>query len=149
KGVDIGVAVSAIPAAYSGQRGAWHIDPVLPSGMARNIVNPDPATITYSVDFETVADYRRDELKVESISLGRLLNPTGAAKADSDPAPVLTAIETGLHLLIGEGDPQPELKFHPGSSLLFVRGTGNEVDLVKSVISRMTEEAVRLTAITQ
>lgn len=149
KGVDIGVAVAAIPAAYSGARGAWHIDPVFPSGRLQGIGSVDMTSITYSVDFESVLEYRRDDLKVESFSLGRLLNPAGEAKPESDPRIVLTAIETGLHLLIAEGDPQPELKFHPDSTLLFVRGTSAEVDLVKSVISRMSEEAVRRMAITQ
>ncbi len=147
KGVDIGVAVSAIPAAYSGPRGAWHIELVLPAGS--QYVGVDSTARTYSVDFETLSEFRRDDLKVESFSLGRLLNPTGSAKPEADPRVVLTAIETGLHLLIAEGDPQPDLKFHPDSSLLFVRGTGAEVDLVKSVISRMSEEAVRRMAITQ
>lgn len=147
KSVEIGVAVGAIPAAYSGPRGAWHIEPVLPAGYQRTGV--DSSSLTYSVDFETLSDFRRDDLKVESFSLGRLLNPTGSSKPDSDPKVVLTAIDTGLHLLIAEGDPQPELKFHPDSTLLFVRGTSAEVDLVKSVISRMSEEAVRRMAVTQ
>jgi len=148
KGVDIGVAVSAIPAAYSGARGVWHIEPVLPNGMPR-MGNYDPASVTYSVDFETVSDFQTGELKVEAFSLGRLLNPAGSAKPESNPEVVLTAIEAGLHLLIGNTDRQPELKFHPDSSLLFVRGTSDEVLLVKSIISRMTEEAVRRQAITQ
>lgn len=148
KGVDIGVAVSAIPAAYSGARGAWHIEPVLPNGMPR-MGNYDMSTVTYSVDFETVSDYQTGELKVEAFTLGRLLNPSASPKPEANPDVVLTAIEAGLHLLMGNAERRPELKFHPDSSLLFVRGTNEEVQLVKSIISRMTDEAVRRQAMTQ
>lgn len=154
KDVTLEVAVYAIPAAYSGAPGMWHVGDVLPPNSTRiNGMFPgqffDGRNTTFQVDFETRADFNSVDSQVESFSLARLLNPGGAAKPNENAAVVLTAIDTGLRLLTEEADRQPELKFHPDSSLLFVRGTSIQVKLVGSVVARMTDEATRLQGVTE
>ncbi|MEZ6243661.1 MAG: hypothetical protein R3B57_11535 [Phycisphaerales bacterium] len=60
-----------------------------------------------------------------------------AVKDDADVKELLTAIDTALAL--GESDSKAEVKFHPDSALLIVRGTPDQISTIDRVIERFRE----------
>ncbi|MBX3375553.1 MAG: hypothetical protein KF678_00950 [Phycisphaeraceae bacterium] len=139
--VTVGVAVYAIHAAAASGAGQWRIDPISPypatAVRTAGLATPEPEA--YSVDFLPLGN-RGQDVVVESYSLMRIIKPDG--KTDGvDPKVVLTAIETGLKLLNEGAEQAPDLKFHPDSGLLFVRGSSADVRLVGSIVIRMMDDA--------
>lgn len=141
KEVSISVAAGAIESAATTTSGMWFIQPVfVPGAVGRD----RPQSMTLRVDYSTEA--RRDlPSQVEAFSLSRILRASPDAKASQ--ASVLTAIETGLKLQLSDNETPPDLKFHPDSGLLFVKGSPSDIHLVSSVITKMSEESERAAGI--
>jgi hypothetical protein len=133
-----GVAVHAINAAAASTLGDWRIDQIGPEA-SRAAGKGMPEVEAYWVDFMPKGVHSQDVM-VEAYSLARVFKPDGKAEG-LDPKAVLTAIETGLRLQNQEPDQAPDLKFHPDSGLLFVRGTMAELRLVGSIVGRMMDDA--------
>lgn len=84
--------------------------------------------------------------RLEVISLTELLEGAGDDGASADTATLLTAIDTALAMA---GDTQAaELKFHPDSRLLIIRGSDRQADLVKRLINEVYQDVTRRRSIT-
>ncbi len=94
----------------------------------------------YQVDCQSAAR-RPDDVVVQALSLQAIVLSEDAKVADAASAVALTAIQTGLALRDPENPDAAELKFHPDSGLLFVRGTRDEVQLVSQIVSRLRDDA--------
>jgi hypothetical protein len=134
KDVPLSVAAQAIQTAATATTGDWMINSISP---------PSGAGESYSVVYEP-SRRQNEAFIIEAISLQRILGASvtghdaeGAAKT------ALTAIETGLALQNAARDNPPELKYHPESGMLFVRGQSPDVHLVTQIISRLSDDAER------
>jgi hypothetical protein len=74
--------------------------------------------------------------RVEVYSIQRLI--TGDNKISPDV--VLTAIDTGLALEPGAGASKPQIKFHPDSGLILIRGEAADVRLAGDIVNRMVND---------
>lgn len=144
--VSVGVAVFSIQAAATSGSGNWRIEAISPPGpQAMQFPGmPGSGVQAFAVDFYPYGK-RGEDVVVESYSLQRIIKADGKA-GGLDPNVVLTAIETGLKLQNEGSEQPPDLKFHPDSGLLFVRGTRADVQLVGSVVGRMLDDAKVRTA---
>jgi len=58
------------------------------------------------------------------------------------PETILTAVDTGLG--IGSGASEPVIRYHQDSGLLFIKGTGLEIALVRQILRNMENDVRRL-----
>jgi hypothetical protein len=78
--------------------------------------------------------------QVQVYSIGDII--TGPGEGIS-PEALLSAIEAGLSLAAPEGEPAPDLKFHPDSKLLIVRGDEQVLRLVRDIIGEVNGDIMR------
>jgi hypothetical protein len=81
------------------------------------------------------------ERQVTIFSLAELLeSDVDDDSATADVSTLLAAVDAALAMADAQG---AEIKFHPDSSLLIVRGTGRQLSLVKELITAMNSDILR------
>jgi hypothetical protein len=147
-------AVKAMQAASNGSEGRWDID-VLGGGRSQG-------GDAFGVDYfsremqEKVNAQDRQMLAglpggagpnpssgVVVCSVRELLGGAGSMQAGDRVSPdaLLSAVEAALQMTMGEQGPPPEVKFHPQTALLIVRGTEMQQATVKNVLDQMRKDA--------
>lgn len=84
--------------------------------------------------------------QIEVFSIRELIEGRGGGEGDEAKqgrANVLSAIEAALRMQRDEGQPPPEIKLHQETSLLIVRGTQDQINIVRSVLNRLRDDAER------
>jgi type II secretory pathway component GspD/PulD (secretin) len=66
----------------------------------------------------------------------------GISAAGMDAKSALSAVDAALGLIDVEGQP-PEIKYHPESGLLIIRGTPSQVSTVREVVNQMSGDSER------
>jgi hypothetical protein len=83
----------------------------------------------------------RTNNQVTIFSLAELLeSDVDDDAATADVSTLLAAVDAALAMADAQG---AEIKFHPDSSLLIVRGTGRQLSLVKDLITAMNNDILR------
>jgi hypothetical protein len=75
-------------------------------------------------------------VRVEVVPLGQFI---GRDSKLEQVEPLLSAIEQGVLLSTGSEKSGPEVRLHFETRLLFVRGTGEQIDFVKTIIENLDE----------
>jgi hypothetical protein len=134
----LSTAIYAIESAAGTTSGNWKIYRIAPGGTVSSSDRGSPA---FAIDFVPRAGRHANDAMLEAFSVQRVL----ATKESGDgvsAGKLLSAIDVALGMQSEDG-PRPELKFHEDSGLLFIRGTGDDIRIVSSVISRMSDDLNR------
>jgi hypothetical protein len=78
--------------------------------------------------------------QVQVISITDLISGSGERLS---PESLLGAVETGLEMAAADGPARAEMKFHPDSGLLIVRGDDNTLRLVREAVNEMRTDLMR------
>ena len=78
--------------------------------------------------------------QVQVISITDLISGSGERLT---PESLLGAVETGLEMAAANGPARAEMKFHPDSGLLIVRGDDNTLRLVREAVNEMRTDLMR------
>lgn len=80
--------------------------------------------------------------QIQVFSLTEFIDPPALARAEDAAMPVevlLTAVEAAL-ALGGDEAPEAEVRFHKESGILIVRGTSQQIDLVRSLLGELRKD---------
>jgi hypothetical protein len=116
-----------------------------------------PVYAVYRTNNPTVLDARRraqehGQQQIEVFSIRELIEPrpgTNNEQANAARSNVLGAIETALRMQQDDGQQPPDVKLHQETSLLIVRGTPDQINIVRNVLARMRDDAERQGASTR
>jgi hypothetical protein len=128
RGVTVETAVRVIPSAASPARGQalWDVSRIDDQHGA-------PVFRIRQVETDRPGGY---PIVTEVLSLA------SASSAGVDAKAVLSAVDAALGMLENAGAP-PEIKYHPESALLIVRGTPPQVSTIREVVERVGDDAER------
>jgi hypothetical protein len=130
RGVTVETAVRAIPSAAKGTDADWTIQPIS--------AGPGSAPVyRVQVGGATTMSPGPGESQADVVSLARAID------AGVPVQTVISAVDTALGVQ-GAGQPQPpDLKLHGDSGLLIVRGTPGQLNIVRSTVAHLVDEAER------
>ncbi len=85
-----------------------------------------------------------DDRTIEVFSIRDLIEPTNPGADPSGTISrdhILSAVDTALRLDDRQNETPPEIKYHQDTGLLIVRGTGEQVNLIRALLLRVRDDA--------
>ena len=156
---EVFTAVAAIKAATNGDGGDWLIQQLgVYTGQIRTPAGQPAFGVDYRHNLEPSGTRRNTpkqpnqsaaasdpttELQVSVNSVRELLLEPGpeGTKGGMRPETVLSAVQAALDLASETDGPPPEVRFHPEAALLIVRGTFDQLSVVRETLQSLHQDA--------